>query len=240
MNKPLIGITLDHTEEKTYAHYPWYALRDNYVRAIEKMGGVPLLLPYVDDQVERYIDILDGLVIPGGDSDINPLFYGCAERHEKVVTKDHRARFELKLLEKALAKGIPYLGICLGLQVLNVQCGGTLIQHIPEIKPSPICHKQTAPKHETTHQVSVQQNTLGARLFQASSFNVNSTHHQAIDRLGKGLVMNAQAEDGIIEGIELTNYGFCVGVQWHPEYLTTVQDQALFQAFVNAAATPLK
>lgn len=236
MKQPVIGITLDHETAPSYAFYPWYALRENYVQAIQKTGGIPVLLPYAAGHIARYLEMIDGLLIPGGGSDINPQIYGCQERHPSVVTKDHRTEFELKMVESALKKDLPVFGICGGQQILNVVLGGTLIQHIPDRVPGCLAHEQKRPKHETSHAVTIAEGTLLRQILKAETIEVNSTHHQAVDKTGAGACINAWAVDGVIEGIEAPNQRFCLGVQWHPEYLSTPHDQALFKAFVEAAA----
>jgi putative glutamine amidotransferase len=234
MKAPLIGITLDYETAQTYAAYPWYALRENYITAVEQAGGIPFLLPYVSSQISKYLEVIDGLLIPGGDSDINPCFYGVNERHKRVVTKDNRAQFELKLTEAALKKDLPILGICGGQQVLNVVLGGTLIQHIPDYSSDCLIHEQTQPKHQPTHEIDVVEGTLLHRILKEKTIRVNSTHHQAVEKLGRNVQVNAQASDNIIEAIEVSGQRFCLGVQWHPEYLSTRYDHAIFKAFIQA------
>lgn len=234
MKPPVIGITLDYDTTPTYSSYPWYALRENYITAIEQTGGIPLLLPYVTSRISRYLDIIDGLLIPGGDSDINPQFYGSEERHECVLTKDNRAQFELALTKAALKRDLPVFGICGGQQLLNVVAGGTLIQHIPDYIPHCLSHEQKQPKHQPTHRVTITEGTLLSQILREKIIEVNSTHHQAVEKAGTGIKINAHAIDGVIEGIEISDQRFCLGVQWHPEYLYTPHDRALFKAFIEA------
>lgn len=231
---PLIGIALDREISTGYAQYPWYALRENYSLAIEKQGGIPILLPPLKDHISSYLDLLDGLIIPGNAADIPPQLYGCDQQHPSIKTKDQRTNFELALLREAMVRDLPFLGICNGLQVLNVVCGGTLIQHIPDYNARGLVHVQTQAPHETTHKVIVKEETLLYHIMNTHHLEVNSTHHQAIDRVGSNLHINAWAEDGIIEGIEAPGHKFCLAVQWHPEYLTTSYDHKLFEAFIKA------
>ena len=230
--KPLIGISLDHSNKKTYASYPWYALRQNYFDAIQQAGGIPLALPYDHGAIDKYITLVDGLLIPGGD-DMDPLLYKDKEVHEKTLCNKIRSDFDHALMKKALEKKIPFLGICAGAQMLNVALGGTLYQHIPDILQDSY-HEQKTPKHMCSHTISIEPHT---RLYAiaGSSAEVNSTHHQAIKHLGDRLIVSAKAPDGIIEAIELQDDFFCVGVQWHPEYQTTSLDRCLFSEFIKAS-----
>ncbi len=234
VKKPVVGITLDRETAPTYAQYPWYALRENYGLAVEKTGGVPLFLPPLQEHISCYLDMLDGLLIPGNDADISPQLYGSTTSYPIIKTKDQRTEFELKITKEALDRDLPVLGICNGLQIINVLRGGTLIQHIPDYKKDSLVHEQTHPKHEPTHTLVLKEDTLLYRIMNKDRIQVNSTHHQAVEHLGTGLKLNAWAEDGIVEGIEATDQKFCLGVQWHPEYLTTPFDHALFKAFMKA------
>lgn len=231
MTKPRIGITLDRNETGEYSSYPWYALRENYCSPIAEMGGVPVPLPHFVPYAADYVDFLDGLVITGGDFDIDPVFYKAAERHDSIKVKATRTEFEFAVMKAALAKNIPILGICGGQQLINVAFGGTLIQHIPAEVKDPIEHLTGA---ELSHPVTLAENTKLLKIAGASEIMVNSSHHQAIKEVGQGLVINATAQDGVIEGVEAPDHKFCVGVQWHPEYLKTPADKALYHAFMSA------
>lgn len=235
MPHPVIGITLDHETTPTYAAYPWYALRENYAQAIQEVGGVPLFLPYADPHIDQYLDMLDGLVLSGGDSDVNPTLYGCQDHHPLVILKENRTHFEMALVKEALNRDLPILGICRGVQLLNVALGGTLHQHLPDDVPGCLAHKQKQPNHQPSHAIHI---TPGTRLFDllgVDSIDVNSTHHQAVDKTSPHATVNAKAPDGIIEGIEVLEHRFCLGVQWHPEYLETPWDWKIFKAFMEAA-----
>lgn len=233
--KPYIGITLDHEKSGEYSDYPWYALRENYFEAVAQAGGIPLALPYQQTCVDAYLDLIQGLLIPGGFFDIDPARFGAPTQHDTVVTKAHRTAFDLSITEKALQRKLPFLGICAGEQLLNVIRGGDLIQHIPDEIPGALCHEQAEPKHHPTHRITLEPGTLLFEIAQEPTAMVNTTHHQAVKKLGQGLVMNAQADDGVIEGIEDPSYPFCLGVQWHPEYQSTPLDKKIFQRFVQEA-----
>lgn len=232
---PLIGITLDHEESGGYSKYPWYALRDNYCGVIAKHGGAPFALPHEVEYVERYLETMSGLVITGGNFDVPPEMYGDATTHEKVTVKRRRSAFEWAITEGALKRKMPIFGICGGEQLLNVILGGTLIQHIPDSIQSPLAHEQPNPRHEIGHEVAVLANTKLYQIVGQPTVSVNSAHHQAVAKPGPGLIVNARASDGVIEGIEHPDYPFCIGVQWHPEFSITHADDKLFTAFIEAA-----
>lgn len=234
-SSPLIGITLDFEEAGGYSKYPWYALRDNYCDSIAKFGAAPLALPHVVEAVPSYLDTLSGLVITGGNFDVPPEMYGESTVHEKVTVKRRRSDFEWAITKGALERRMPILGICGGQQLLNVILGGTLIQHIPDTVPNALAHEQPNPRHEIGHEVAIIANTLLYKIIDAPTIGVNSAHHQAVANVAPGAVVNARAGDGVIEGIEYPAHPFCIGVQWHPEFLITPADEKLFAAFVNAA-----
>lgn len=237
--KPYIGVTLDHESSGEYSEYPWYALRQNYFEAIAKAGGIPIAIPYHISFVEKYLDLIQGLIIPGGFFDIDPSFFGRESKHETVVTKTYRTQFDLKIAESALDRNLPFLGICAGEQLLNVVRKGTLIQHIPDEIPDSLNHEQTEPKHQTTHQITIEPGTLLHDIAGSLTAMVNTTHHQAVKNLGQGITINARASDGVIEGIEDPSHRFCLGVQWHPEYQATSLDQKIFHRFVQEAGALL-
>jgi putative glutamine amidotransferase len=232
--RPLIGITLDSEQPGGYSKFPWYALRDNYAGAVAKAGGLPVALPHEPEAVDHYLDIVAGLIITGGAFDVDPALFGAGERHATVTTKDKRTRFELAIVKGALARDKPILGICGGEQLLNVALGGTLIQHIPDEIPRALAHEQPNPRDEPGHDVEIVPGTMLARITGAKHLAVNSAHHQAVKAIGAGVVVNARASDGVIEGIEDPKRRFCLGVEWHPEFFITKGDEAIFTAFVDA------
>jgi putative glutamine amidotransferase len=235
-SRPAIGLTLDAEDPGGYSKLPWYALRRNYAATIAEAGAVPILLPHELGRVEDYLDRLDGLVVTGGAFDVDPALFGAATKHPTVKTKDARTAFELAILKGALKRNLPVLGICGGQQLLNVALGGTLIQHIPDEVENALAHEQPNPRTEPGHMVRVAPGTLLRKITGRATLAVNSAHHQAAKKIGKGVVVNAVAEDGVIEGIEHPKYRFCLGVQWHPEYLIDPGDRRIFAAFVAAAA----
>lgn len=235
MSSPVIGFTLDYEAEKpSYSRYPWYAIRENYLTAITRAGAVPLPLPHEMEWAERYAAMLDGLVVTGGDFDVSPEYYGQKIESDTVSLKERRTRFELAMIRHALAADKPVLGICGGQQLLAVALGSSLIQHIPDRIPDALPHEQPNPRHEAGHKVQIKPGTLLHGIVGETEIEVNSAHHQAVDTVGDGLIVNAVAPDGVIEGIEAPKYAFCLGVQWHPEFHITDADRKIFEAFVKA------
>lgn len=234
--RPLIGITLDSEEPGGYSNLPWYALRENYSQAITQAGGLPVALPHEPEQAEAYLDHIDGVVVTGGAFDVDPAIFGAAQRHPTVTTKDRRTAFELAITRGAVQRDTPVLGICGGQQLLHVVLGGGLVQHIPDEIEEALAHEQPNPRDEPGHAVKITPGSLLHKIVKTDELQVNSAHHQAALGAPPGVIINAVAPDGVIEGIEATGQRFCLGVQWHPEYGVSAGDGAIFAAFVSAAA----
>jgi putative glutamine amidotransferase len=230
--RPLIGLTLDAEPAGGWSKYPWYALRQNYMEAVAATGGLPIALPHDASLAEDYLDHLDGLIVTGGAFDVDPALYGDTTRHETVALKEGRTAAELALLQGALKRNMPVLGICGGQQLLAVALGGSLYQHIPDSIPSALEHEQKTSHYLPGHEVEI---LPGTRLHAITGprMQANTSHHQAVRDPGRS-VINAVAPDGVIEGIEDPARKFCIGVQWHPEYFVDAGDKALFQAFMEA------
>jgi putative glutamine amidotransferase len=183
---------------------------------------------------DAYLDHLDALIVTGGAFDVDPAMYGDTSRHSTVELKENRTLAELALLQAALARNMPILGICGGEQLLAVALGGTLIQHIPDTIPNALPHEQTTSHYEPGHAVKILPDTLLHKITGSGTMQVNTSHHQAVRDPGRSTI-NATAPDGVIEGIEDASKKFCLGVQWHPEYLIDEGDKRLFEALVAAA-----
>ncbi len=232
--RPVIGVTLDSEQSGGYSKYPWYAIRQNYAEAIVASGGLPVALPHDPALAPDYLDRIDALVVTGGAFDVDPALYGAADRHATVTLKQGRTAAEQALTEGALARNLPVLGICGGEQLLAVVLGGSLIQHIPDAIPGALQHEQRNPRHEARHSVAVTAGTLLHRIVGTSRMRVNSSHHQAVREPGPFAVVNAVAEDSVIEGVEDPRYRFCLGVQWHPEFGIDPGDRRIFDALIAA------
>ena len=227
--KPVIGITTYLTEARFGAWELEAALVPaSYVKAIDRAGGRPVLVPPSGDAVEETLDALDGLVFSGG-SDVDPETYGQEPHPETKEVHPERDRAELALLEAALARDVPVLAVCRGSQVLNVALGGDLVQHLPEVVGDEK-HKHT-PGVFADHDVSLEPGTRLAHLL-GDRAPVKSHHHQGFGRLGGGLREAARAEDGTLEAVEDPSRRFALGVLWHPE---AGEDQRLFEALVEDA-----
>jgi len=216
------------------------ALGIKYLRGIEEAGGLPVVIPPLEEAaIEPLLDRLDGVCLSGG-PDLDPELYGAEPHPELGPTEPDLDRFEIDLARRADAREIPILAICRGTQAINVVRGGALHQHLPELSEQ-ILHRQRIPGDQPSHAVEVEPGTklseaLGAERVEVENrLDVNSFHHQAIDRLGEGLVVSARAPDGTVEAIEDPSRRFLIGVQWHAETLVhRPVEAALFRRFVEA------
>ena len=238
---PLIGITADTTGAfNAFSERfkdPTLFLPERYLTAVERAGGIPVVLPANQSKsaVRRLLGMLDGLVLSGGDFDIHPRYYGERPLKELGEIKAARTEFELEVAGGALKRSLPVLGICGGAQAINVALGGSLYQDIHTQLESAGAYEHTSKNPSGGHPIRI---TSGTRLFnivKRSSLRVNTRHHQAIKRLGRGLIVNAVASDGVIEGVESAEHGFVLGLQWHPEVLAPRQplQRRIFTAFVE-------
>ena len=233
--RPLIGITTRAGEHDVYY------LRRYYAEAVEAAGGVPVYLPLLAEPGywENLTVRLDGLVLSGSNSDLDPDYYG-EEPHPRLGDViPERDRADLRLLELAEASSLPLLGICFGMQSLNVSRGGSLIQDIESRISDPIKHQQGERFDRPSHYVALEPGSLLWDLAGGERARVNSSHHQAIDRVGRDLRVTARAADGVIEAVEDTRpHRFALGVQWHPEigWRDDAFSRAIFRRLIEAAA----
>jgi putative glutamine amidotransferase len=232
MKKPIIGITLDSEESGQYSKFPWYAIRKNHLFSIEKFGGIPFPLFHSSASLPDILSIVDGIIITGGNFDIDPALYGENNDHSRSL-KNTRTNFEMKICEMSLKNNLPILGICGGEQLLNICFGGTLIQDIRKYNKNSLEHEQVNPRNETSHSVEIKKQTKLFEIIKDSEIKVNSAHHQAVNKLGKNLIISGLARDGIVESIESTEHDWCIGVQWHPEFLITKADKLLISNFIE-------
>jgi putative glutamine amidotransferase len=246
MSRPLIGITadlatpqslgLDRQRESTFF------LPQRYCRAVESAGGTAIILPMTASSLalRQYLEKLDGLLLSGGNFDIHPSYYGEKPLKALGEIKQERTEFELDLTSRALRQDRPLLGICGGAQAINVALGGSLYQDIATQLPHAGEHQQGTKKEIGGHYVNIHRGTRLRQIVKRDALEVNTTHHQAVKKVGSGLVVNATADDGLIEGIESSRHSFVLGIQWHPEVLSRLRpDQRLiFAAFVSFCKRP--
>jgi gamma-glutamyl-gamma-aminobutyrate hydrolase PuuD len=227
--RPVVGVT-SYAQEASWGvwHLPAALVPLAYVDAIEKAGGRAVVIPPAEEDIEDTLDTLDAIVFSGG-ADIDPARYGAEPHPETDVPQTRRDAGELALLRAALERDMPTLAICRGFQLLNVARGGDLVQHLPE-QVGNDDHKRV-PGVFAVHPVEVKE---GSRLgdIVGATQEVTSHHHQALGRVGDGLVESAWAADGTLEAVEDPSQRFVVGVQWHPE---ASEDAALFDALVEEA-----
>lgn len=240
--RPLIGCTtFRQTVEKPDYTIDMVGLTPTYIRAIEKAGGIPILIPcgLPQDDIVQIFNQLDGVLLPGG-GDIDPVIYG-GQMHETVYgISPERDDTELFLARHAVANDKPLFAICRGVQVLNVALGGTLWEDVKLLMPNGTRHAYHGefPRNHLAHTVDVDPNSQLSHFLGIGSVGINSLHHQGIKKLAPVLVGTAVSPDGLIEAVEAPAHPFALGVQWHPENL--VDDSpamlALFEGLVEAAA----
>lgn len=233
MHKPVIGVTpLYDRARDSYWMLPGYFL------ALEQAGAVPVMLPLTESEktLQRAVQALDGFLMTGG-PDVDPAYYGEETKPGCGEICPERDAMEMTLLGLLWDADKPVFGICRGLQMINVQRGGTLYQDIPTERPSDVGHRMEAPYDRTVHTVSILPDSPLYRLFGAETVGVNSSHHQAVKMLAPGLLPMAVSPDGLIEAIFSPEKRFYWAVQWHPERLWIKDESSrrLFAAFVNAA-----
>lgn len=232
MTKPRVGIGTDVLEDPGKRDRAFVYL--TYTDALRRAGAIPLLVPPQPENAAEVVACLDGLLMAGG-RDCDPALYGQAPVPSLEPMDLRRQENDLALVRAAFAAGVPVLGICLGLQMMNVAAGGSLIQDIESQYDTVIRHA-SAPENRVRHDVRIEEGTRLSSILGASEMTVNSSHHQAVDGLGNGLRISARAPDGIVEGIEDPSHPFFLGVQWHPEDLGhELPGSALIDAFVEAA-----
>ncbi len=209
-----------------------------YSTRVLEEGGLPLVCPVGlgVDEVAEFLDVADGVILTGGDFDVDPGLFGEAPHPALGTIKPDRTAVEIALFREAQARGLPILGICGGMQLINVLQGGTLWQDLPSQRPSAVAHSQVQTKDLAGHAVDIVDGTLLARLCGAGPCGVNSTHHQAIKAVAPTLTSCAIAEDGLVEGVEGPLDGpFLLGVQWHPESMFEDAHRAIYRGLIRAA-----
>lgn len=233
--RPRIGITM-RLELETDRFY----LSRYYSEAVEAAGGAPVHIALIPQReyLETLLEELDGILLPGSDSDVDPTRYGREPQEQLGSVHPLKDETDLLVLEEVERRGLPLLAICFGMQVLNVSRGGTLIQDIRTELPQAIKHQQGAPRDRRSHRVRLLEGSLVAELAGTAEEMVNSHHHQAVETVGRELVATAWAADGLVEALEDPRGDrFALAVQWHPE-IAWERDgfsQAIFQRFIREA-----
>ena len=225
--RPWIGITSTVKEGRV-------ACSAAYVRAVRQAGGIPVIVPPLEEQglQSEYLNRLDGLVLIGG-WDIPPSAYGEAPHETTEVMPEVRWQWEHRLIEKWLSSNKPLLGICLGAQMTNVVTGGTLIQDIPSEVGTKVKHRD---EELVWHRVTLLPGTRLREIFGEDELTVTSSHHQAADKIGKGLQVAARSDDGVVEALEISGDVWRVFLQWHPERMDESHFVKVFGGLVEAAA----
>jgi putative glutamine amidotransferase len=231
MSPPIIGITLSSSFH--YPRLPREVLSQAaYFHAVRQAGGNPVKVEPLADPIDSLH--LDGILFSGG-GDINPRVYGEINDGSSLGIDDTRDSLELNLVQLAVQKDIPFLGICRGLQLINVAFGGSLYGDLNRQRPASLAHDWHPSRKYLAHSISIENESQLCDFGFESGFMVNSLHHQGIHVIGKGLSLIAYTSDGLIEAFELTGHHFGLAVQWHPEWLTSQQPtRTLFESFVSA------
>ena len=238
---PVIGITAGlMTDEQDYGTVTRHRVTADYSEAVLAAGGLPIILPPQEGTTDAILDMVDGLIFSGG-ADLDPALYGDSEVHPATYDiSEARDRFELELMNGAVARDMPVLCICRGIQVLNVALGGSLVQHIDDQVEQPLVHRQHEAGilgNQPSHDVTLVEGSLSAQVFESSAVPVNSLHHQSIREPAESVRVEGVTSDGVVEAVSVPSCRFVLGLQWHPEMLfkTTPEQLKPFEALVAAA-----
>ncbi len=233
---PIIGIPINSKNtQSNFDSKEIYYINDEYCAIISKLGGLPILLPYTNNEelIIEQVNMCDGILLPGGD-DITPYLYGEEPNLKLGECNEEMDCYHISLAKETIRVNKPILGICRGIQLLNIIHGGSVYMDISYFEGTPILHMQVGRRKDLCHMVDF---TEGSKLHQyfGDSILTNSYHHQAVSRIGEGLEITARTRDGLIEGIENHNLKYCVGVQWHPEIMAmhTETMHPLFSDFIE-------
>ena len=235
VDQPIIGLLMDYQDSGDFSHRPHYALRCSYFDAVWKAGGLPLALPYLDSAIDALLAHCDGLILPGGFYPFPPSAYG--EESANLEPFHPRFAFEQNLAAIALEREVPTLGICAGMQVMAITMGATLFRDVCKELPTEIDHLNNKPAEETSHKVYISPSTQLRQVLGTDTLEVNTAHKEALKNFPESIIINARAEDNVIEGIEIPGHRFYLGVQWHPEFFVQTEDpnMNLFVALITAA-----
>ncbi|MBL8672612.1 MAG: gamma-glutamyl-gamma-aminobutyrate hydrolase family protein [Alphaproteobacteria bacterium] len=230
--RPLIGVTLDYQESGSFSKRPHHALRCAYFDAIVAAGGLPAAIPYQSSVMADYLDRLDGLVVPGGTFAFPDEWY--VDTGERPYKPSPRLAFDMAIIDAALRRDMPVLGICAGMQELAAHAGAKMVRNVHAMNGKSIDHLNERPAEEFAHEVAVAPGNRLASIVGAGALPVNTAHVEAVVEPPADLRVTALAPDGVIEAIELPRHRFAIGVQWHPEFFREKGSphRALFEALV--------
>ncbi len=242
----IVGIVLSRTDSvisaeqalsDVYGKHGKYSVREHYANALKQncKGIHVIFLDPNPESIKAYSSMIDGLIIPGNNNDINPALYD-EKPIMKLATEKYRNEFEIGLIHELTKMQKPILGVCGGNQIINVAFGGTLWQDIPSQVKKDIKHA-SADIEVVAHEIEIKGGILQKNAGNQVRYAVNSMHHQAVKKVAEGFTVIAQTDDGVVEGIQKTNYPFMVGVQWHPEFQLSKYDTKLFESFCTAVKT---
>ncbi len=232
--KPLIGILLNDGGKGGYSEYPWYAMRQNYSQVIAENGGVPVFIGHDVEALDDYLKILDGVVLTGGDFATPP------EAYTTGLAKDYKPKFQSRenieygLIKQGYANNLPMLGICAGMQQINIVLGGTIYENLKKSLGTPIQHRNET-RHKVVHMVDILPDSMLFRIMGAKRLAVNSNHNAGINRVAASMTVTSRAPDGVIESFEAKDKRFFVGIMWHPEFVLSNEEKKLWIAFIDAA-----
>jgi len=233
--KPLIGITLDFVHKGSFSPRPHYAIRESYFKAVAAAGGTPIAIPFVKESIDEYLSLIKGLIVPGGDFGLDASWYVNDEKPGFEATP--RLDFDVEIMQKALAKNIPLLGICAGMQILGGMMGCKLTSNINKYIGTRLCHSGGVNAEEYAHDIHIEKGSMLNKITGLNDMPVNSRHQEGIVEISDKVNLAGKSDDGVIEAIEVKGKEFALGIQWHPEFFITDGEPnfKLFQALVKAA-----
>lgn len=234
MSRPIIGVVLDWEAEGSFSSRPYFAAREAYFTCLQHHGALPIALPFLGAETLEIMPKLDGLLVTGSGFTSRPGSY-VDDTEPAPYPPSERSEQDIQFIQAALTHKLPVLGICGGMQQLALACGGKLHKNLFNAYPAALAHN-SIPAEELAHPITVTANTLLARCVREAQIQVNSRHKEAVAEAGIGVTISATAPDGLIEAIELTDYPFALGVEWHPEFFAHRDgpDARIFHHFVEA------
>lgn len=235
--RPVIGVLMDYEREGSFSSRPHYAIRTGYFDALWQAGGMPVAIPYLEPALGDLLALCDGFLFPGGFYPFPARLYGQTAKADETLHP--RFAFEEKLMRRVVNEDYPVLGVCAGMQVLAGLYGGTFYKNLHDHIDTQIDHLNERPAEQTAHGVNVVAGSRLHTLLGMETFAVNTAHKEALNNQPDGLLINAIAEDGVVEGVEVPDKKFCIGVQWHPEFFAREGDPN-FNLFTGLIAASIK